>query len=179
MRDEIVMHLAFCTYWFWSLYQPCAKTHDIDVGLYHSKTLSEHINVSYEGQLCPVPLLLSHKEHPMQKQHSRSSIDTMKSLSPAPRTLKPLRIRSNRCSQWHHFIRLCSLITRRMWYVWLCRLSDILDFLRVEFRQNVPRNSMSSNIVLSYSICALIVFDWYQEKLVGKIDCRNPCWVNP
>ena len=42
-----------------------------------------------------VLLLLRDKEHPM---HNWQSIDTIKSLSlsPAPRTLKPLRIRSNK-----------------------------------------------------------------------------------
>ncbi len=34
------------------------------------------------------PLLLSDNEHPMQKQHCRLLTDTMKSLSPAARTLK-------------------------------------------------------------------------------------------
>jgi hypothetical protein len=45
-----------------------------------------------------VPLLIRDKEHPMHNWHTRLSIDTMMSLSPAPRTLKPLRIWSNRCS---------------------------------------------------------------------------------
>jgi hypothetical protein len=34
--------------------------------------------------------LLGDKEHPMHNWHTRSWIDTMKSLSPAVRTLKPL-----------------------------------------------------------------------------------------
>ena len=59
-----------------------------------------------------IPLLIRDKEHPMHKWHARSSIDTLKSLSPAPRTLKPLRIRYNRCSHWHHFIWLVPLIVR-------------------------------------------------------------------
>jgi hypothetical protein len=42
------------------------------------------------------PSLLRDREHPMHQQHSRSSIDTMKSLSPAAQTLKPLRIPSNK-----------------------------------------------------------------------------------
>ncbi len=57
-----------------------------------------------------VPLLLRDKEHPMHNWHTRLSIDTMKTLSPAARTLKPIRIRSNRWSHRHHFIRLYSLI---------------------------------------------------------------------
>ena len=44
------------------------------------------------------PLLSRRKEPPMHNRHSRSSIDTMKSLSPATRTLKPLRMPSNRWS---------------------------------------------------------------------------------
>ena len=56
-----------------------------------------------------VPLLLRGKEHPMHNWHTRSLIDTMKSLSPAAPTLKPLGIPSNRWSHWHHFITLCSL----------------------------------------------------------------------
>ncbi len=42
-----------------------------------------------------VPLWQRDKEHPLHKQHGTSSIDTMKSLSPAAQTLKPLRIPSN------------------------------------------------------------------------------------
>jgi hypothetical protein len=57
------------------------------------------------------PLLLRCKEPPMHKQHCRSSIDTMKSLSPAALTLKPLRRPSNRSSPRQRFIRLCSHIT--------------------------------------------------------------------
>ncbi len=70
------------------------------------------------------PLLLRRKEPPMHNRHCRSLIDTMKSLSPAAWTLKPLRMPSNRWSQWHHFIRLLPLIVhvvyRRTWYV--CRI---------------------------------------------------------
>ncbi len=67
------------------------------------------------------PLLLKCKEPPMHKQHCRSSIDTMKSLTPAALTLKPLRRPSNRSSPRQHFIRLCShkvhVVYRRTWYV--------------------------------------------------------------
>jgi hypothetical protein len=45
-----------------------------------------------------VPLLLRRKEPPMHNRHCRLLIDTMKSLSPAARTLKPLRNPSNRWS---------------------------------------------------------------------------------
>ncbi len=66
------------------------------------------------------PLLLRCKEPPMHKQHCRSSIDTMKSLSPAALTLKPLSRPSNRSSPRQHFIRLCShivhVVYRRTWY---------------------------------------------------------------
>ncbi len=37
--------------------------------------------------------------------------------SPAARTLKYLRRSSNRCSHWHHGIKLVPLIVRRIWYV--------------------------------------------------------------
>ncbi len=56
------------------------------------------------------PLLLWRKEPPMHNQHCRLSIDTMKTLSPGAWTLKSLRRPSNRCTHWHHFIRLCSHI---------------------------------------------------------------------
>ena len=75
------------------------------------------------------PLLLRHKEPPMHKQHCRSLIDTMKSLSPAALTLKPLRRPSNRSSPRQHFIRLYSHIVHvvycRMWYV--CRIERKTD----------------------------------------------------
>ncbi len=45
------------------------------------------------------PLLLRRKEPQMHNQHCRLLIDTMKSLSPVARTLKPLRRPSNR---WSH-----------------------------------------------------------------------------
>ncbi len=48
-----------------------------------------------------VPLLLSHQVHPVLKQHTRLLIDIMKRLSPAAKTLKPIRISSNRCSLGH------------------------------------------------------------------------------
>ena len=67
------------------------------------------------------PLLLRCKEPPMHNQHCRSLIDTMKSLTPAALTLKPLRRPSNRSSPRQHFIRLCSHIVHvvycRTWYV--------------------------------------------------------------
>ncbi len=44
-------------------------------------------------------LLVRCKEPPMHNRHCRLLIDTMKSLSPAARTLKPLRRPSNR---WSH-----------------------------------------------------------------------------
>jgi hypothetical protein len=49
-------------------------------------------------ELSFAPSLPRDKEHPMHKQHSRLSEDTMKSLSPVAQTLKPLRIPSDRCS---------------------------------------------------------------------------------
>ena len=66
----------------------------------------------YQSKTIFVPLLLRGKEHPMLNWHTRSLIDTMKSLSSGARTLKPLRILSNRWSHWHHFIRLVPLIVR-------------------------------------------------------------------
>jgi hypothetical protein len=75
------------------------------------------------------PLLLRCKEPPMHKQHCRSLIDTMKSLSPAALTLKPLRRPSNRSSPRQHFIRLCShivhVVYHRTWYV--CRVERKTD----------------------------------------------------
>ena len=63
------------------------------------------------------PLLLRDKEHPMHQQHSRLLIDTMKSLSLAAQTLKPLWIPSNWCLHWHHYIRLFPDSTHRIWCV--------------------------------------------------------------
>ena len=81
-----------------------------------SQKLCENKNVSYELWSTSLPHLLRCKEPPMHKQHCR--------LSPATRTLKPLRRPSNWSSPLQHFIRLFSLIVHvvycRTWYV--CRV---------------------------------------------------------
>ena len=72
----------------------------------------------------------------MHKQDNRSFIDTMKSLSPAPRTLRPLGIRSHWCTQWHNFNRLCSLIVCVE-----CGMAGLLEKMLLNFLdQNSSRN---------------------------------------
>jgi hypothetical protein len=127
-----------------------------------SMTTSQKLYVSTKMSVMKhifAPLLLRCKEPPMHKQHCRLLIDTMKSLSPAALTLKPLRRPSNRSSPQQHCIRLCShivhVVYRRTWYVCRVERKKKLTFPlaeHVEFRLNEHRNSISG------ILCSHIVF---------------------
>ncbi len=76
---------------------------------YQSKTMRAQ-KICQITQLCPN--IAKGQRAPNAQLTHQIVIDTMRTLSPAARTLKPIRIRSNRWSHWHHFIRLYSLIVR-------------------------------------------------------------------
>jgi hypothetical protein len=91
-----------------------------------------------------VLLLLSDNEHPMQNQHSRLSMDTMKSLSPAAQTLKPLTIPSNRVSQMSAF-ESCEFVNLRVFF--LCQRFTNLQNHNCKQTRKIRKNLQAVGLV--------------------------------